>query len=72
MVKLSLLKPSGDMFLVTFVLTNFDGNVFSRAIPSKLKHQFQNRSENRCERAFKMLECIIRCDACVVNMFAKL
>ena len=46
--------------------------MFYTAIPSELKHQFQNRSENRGERTFIMLECILRCDACVVNMFAKL
>ena len=40
--------------------------MFYSAIPSELKHQFQNRSENRGERTFIMLECIIRCDACVV------
>ena len=46
--------------------------VFYNAIPSELNHQFQNRSENRGGRTFIMLEYIIRCDACVVNMFAKL
>ena len=46
--------------------------VFYSAIPSELKHRFQSRSENRGERTFIILECIIRCDACVVNMFAKL
>ena len=46
--------------------------VFYSAIASELKRQFQNRSENRGERTFIMLECIIHCDACVVNMFTKL
>ena len=31
--------------------------MFYIAIPSELKHQFQNRSENRGERTFIMLEC---------------
>ena len=51
---------------------NFDGRSVYSAIPGELKHQFQNRSENRGERTFIMLEYIIRGDACVVNMFAKL
>ena len=55
-----------------FSATNFAGRSVLQCNSKRTKASVSKRSENRGERTFIMLECIIRCDACVVNVFAKL